>query len=202
MATVQEAMQKIWSDPQFKKKLFANPKPVLSELGLKIPAGQDVQIWENAPHEMNFVLPDKASAPANFDSDNTAVGKVIKKAWKDPSFKARLLSNPKDAIADAVGIELPAVLKVRVHEDTSKVKNLVLPVNPANEDLSDVDLEAVAGGGMSKGMQVSTGCGAAGAVAGGLALAFTGVTAFAGAAVGAGAASTVGGAIASGGGKC
>ncbi len=160
MATAQEALQRIWNDPGFKKKLFANPKPVLAELGMKIPAGQDVQIWENTPHEMNFVLPDKAATAPNFDPEasNPVIGKVIKRAWKDPSFKSKLMSNPKDAIADAVGIELPAALKVRVHEDTAKTKNLVLPVNPATEDLSDVDLEAIAGGGLSKGQQTAGGC--------------------------------------------
>ncbi len=195
MATVQEALQRIWNDPGFKKKLFANPKPVLAELGMKIPAGQDVQIWENAPHEMNFILPDKASVPPDFDLEagNPVIGKVIKKAWKDASFKAKLLSNPKDAIADAAGIELPAALKVRVHEDTAKVKNLVLPVNPANEDLTDVDLEAIAGG-LSKGTQLTIGCGST---------AFAlGVATLGTAALAASAASATGGAIASSQGKC
>lgn len=208
MATVQEALQKIWNDPEFKKKLFANPKPVLAELGMNVPAGQNVKIWENTPHEMNFVLPNKAEMPANYDPEatNATIGKVIKKAWKDPAFKAKLLSNPKDAVADAAGIELPASLKVRVHEDSPSLKNLILPVNPATEDLSDSDLEAIAGGGMSKGVQTSTGCGGAAAITGGIAagLAFTvvgaGVTG--GVAAAAAGGSVVGGAVASNNNKC
>ena len=208
MATVQEALNKVWTDPAFKKKLFANPKPVLAELGMKVPAGHDVQIWENTPHEMNFVLPNKAEMPAGYDPEktNAIVGKVIKKAWADPAFKAKLLADPKPAIAAASGIELPATLKVRIHEDTDKVKNLILPVNPATEDLSDADLEAVAGGSLSKGVQTATGCGVAGGVTGGVAaaLAFTvvGAAVAGGAAAAAAAGSAVGGAVASGNNKC
>jgi hypothetical protein len=157
---------------------------------------------------MNFVLPNKAAMPAGYDPEqtNAAIGKLIKKAWADPAFKQRLIADPKHAIADVSGIELPTALKVRVHEDTSNVKNLILPVNPATEDLSDADLEAVAGGAMSKGVQTATGCGIASAVTGGVAagLAFTviGAAVAGGVAAAAGGGSAVGGAIASGGGKC
>lgn len=208
MATVQEALEKIWNDPQFKKQLMDNPRPVLAELGMTIPEGTDVRVYENTPHEMNFVLPNKAEMPAGYDpeSTNAAIGKLIKKAWSDASFKQRLLSDPKPAIADASGIELPASLKVRVHEDKPGLKNLIVPVNPNSEDLSDADLEAIAGGALSKGVQTATGCGIAGAVTGGVAagLAFTvvGAAIAGGAAAAAGAGSAAGGAIASGSNKC
>jgi hypothetical protein len=192
MATVQEALERIWNDPEFKRKLLANPKPVLTELGLDIPAGTDIRIHENSAGEMNFVLPEKAElGGADPEEGNAVIGRVMKKAWSDPAFKKRLLADPKPAIADAAGVELPAALKVRVHENTATVKNLVLPVNPKSEELSDSDLEAVAGGGMSKGAQTALGCGIGSA----LASPFGG-----GGAVG--VASKVGGAIASGRSKC
>lgn len=153
MATSHEVLQRIWNDPEFKKKLLANPKPVLAELGIGVPAGRDVRMWENTPQEMNFVLPNKADMPPGFDPEtaNAVVGKVIKKAWNDASFKAKLLADPRRAVADAVGVELPAALHVRVHEDTPALSNMVLPVNPAAEDLSDADLEGIAGGALFKG---------------------------------------------------
>lgn len=163
MATSQEALEKIWNDPQFKKRLKADPKAGLAELGMHVAANQDVQIWENTPHQMNFVLPDKAEMPAGYDPEPAygVVGKVIKKAWSDASFKARLLSSPKDALADAAGLDLPAMLELRIHEDTPRVRNVILPVDPANEDLSDVELEAMAGGALSKGAPITT-CGLGG----------------------------------------
>lgn len=162
MATASEALRRIWNDPEFKKQLLANPRPALAELGMSVPEGCDVRVWENTPHEMNFVLPDPADMPPGHDARpaNTAAERVMRKAWKEPSFKAKLLSNPKGAIADAAGIDLPAALQVRVHEDTAKVRNLILPVNPASEDLSDADLEGMAGGAMFKGPAAPI-CGAA-----------------------------------------
>jgi hypothetical protein len=163
MATSQEAMEKIWNDPEFKKRLLADPKAGLAELGMHVGASQDVRIWENTPREMNFVLPDEAEMPAGYDPEAAygVVGKVVKKAWSDASFKARLLANANDAVADAVGLEVPAAVKVRVHEDTPRVKNVILPVDPADDELSDVELEAMAGGALSKGPSTTT-CGIGG----------------------------------------
>ncbi|HUJ00304.1 MAG TPA: NHLP leader peptide family RiPP precursor [Usitatibacter sp.] len=162
MATSHEVLQRIWNDPEFKKKLLANPKPVLAELGIGVPAGRDVRVWENTPLEMNFVLPNKADMPPGFDPEaaNAVVGRLIKKAWNDASFKSRLLADPRRAVADAVAVELPATIQVRVHEDTAGLSNLVLPVNPDAEDLSDTDLDSIAGGALSKGPAVQI-CGSA-----------------------------------------
>ena len=76
-------------------------------------------------------------------------GKVMKLALADEAFKTKLLSDPKSAIAEAMGLTLPESLEIRVYEDTPTVKHLVLPVNPFNSELSDADLELVAGGKLS-----------------------------------------------------
>jgi hypothetical protein len=73
-----------------------------------------------------------------------ALGQVIAKAWTDPTFKQRLLAEPK-AVAQEYGISIPSGLEVRVVENTPTLVHIVLPARPAGE-LSDEQLEAVAGG--------------------------------------------------------
>jgi hypothetical protein len=204
MPTVQEALDRIWSDEGLKQRLLSTPKPVLKEFGLAIPDSVSVQIHENTPTVMNAVLPVKPAGAAALPA-NDPISKVIERAWSDAGYKASLLSNPKDAVAE-MGVKLPQNMDLKIWENTPTVEHMVLPLNPAQSELSDADLEAVAGGGLSKGVQWSTGCGAAGAASGiaAGALAFSAVgSAIAGVAGGVAAGvSTAGGAVASGSGKC
>jgi hypothetical protein len=74
---------------------------------------------------------------------------VIAKAWADESFKKALVSSPRSAVENEFGIKLPASVNVRVVEESTDNLYLVLPLkNAAAErgELSDLELEAVAGG--------------------------------------------------------
>lgn len=44
---------------------------------------------------------------------------VIEKAWQDPSFKSKLLSDPKAAIQEALGVVLPDHIKVNIVEENT-----------------------------------------------------------------------------------
>ena len=70
--------------------------------------------------------------------------KIIAKAWRDPAFKSALIANPTAALK-AEGIDVPDGMAVTVVENTDKQFHLVLPPVPSDE-LSEDDLEAVAGG--------------------------------------------------------
>ena len=71
-------------------------------------------------------------------------GQLIAKAWTDDEFKARLKADPRATLAE-VGIEPPAGLEIEVLESTPGKAYLVIPPKPVDE-LSDADLEKVAGG--------------------------------------------------------
>ena len=69
---------------------------------------------------------------------------IISKCWTDESFKQKLLADSTNALKEE-GMEIPAGYTVNVLENSSKVINFVLPPNP-NAELSDAELESVAGG--------------------------------------------------------
>ncbi|MBP2000715.1 hypothetical protein J2Z69_001746 [Paenibacillus shirakamiensis] len=62
---------------------------------------------------------------------------VIQKAWQDPSFKAKLVSNPKAAIQEALGVSLPDHINIQTVQETPDQFFLVLPANPVEQKEED-----------------------------------------------------------------
>lgn len=58
---------------------------------------------------------------------------IIEKAWTDAEFKAQLLKNPKVAIKDAFGVDVPDEINLHVNEEDSSNYYLALPQNPSND---------------------------------------------------------------------
>ena len=73
----------------------------------------------------------------------SAYGKIIAKAWRDPTFKAKLLADPQGTLRQA-GVGIPAGVTVKVVENTDKHFHFVLPAKPS-EALTDEALDKVAG---------------------------------------------------------
>ena len=69
--------------------------------------------------------------------------KIIDKASVDADFRARLLSDPKTAIEQELGVTIPASLSIEVHEQSVATTHLVLP---PDGKLSERDLQTVTGG--------------------------------------------------------
>ncbi len=78
--------------------------------------------------------------------------RVITRALQDESFKQQLLSGSvaaKAAIEQEIGQKLPQDLQVKVIEETANVSYVVLPKMPSTDELSEDELETVAGGRIS-----------------------------------------------------
>ena len=78
------------------------------------------------------------------ETPNEMRAKIVGKATEDADFRARLVSDPKEAIGQELGVTMPAALSVVVHEEREATAHLVLP---PRSNLSESDLQAIAGGG-------------------------------------------------------
>ena len=69
--------------------------------------------------------------------------KILSKAAEDGDFRTQLIADPKAAISTELGTTIPEGFDVAVHEDSATLAHLVLPPSP---ELTEVELEMVAGG--------------------------------------------------------
>ena len=143
----EELSQRIQSSDELKKRFLSEPKSVLIEMGIDVPDSIIVKVHEDTATVKNFVIPVKFTDEDEASTSNPLFRKAIAKAYTDPSFKAQLIQNPKSAIAELTDKSLPEDLDIYVHENTPTLKHIVVTVAQNSEELSEDELEAVAGGG-------------------------------------------------------
>jgi hypothetical protein len=72
---------------------------------------------------------------------------IVARAQQDPAYRQALLADPRAAVEQAFGHELPANLRVHVIEQEPDTIYLLLPpARQASEELSEAELDTVAGG--------------------------------------------------------
>jgi hypothetical protein len=84
--------------------------------------------------------------------------KVFNRAMEDPGFRAQLLSDPRAALS-ILGADVPANFELKVLEETPNSLYIVLPAaGAAGKEMSDDELDTVAGGGGCLKFADSVGC--------------------------------------------
>lgn len=155
MAVVNAAI----GDESFRKALEANPQQAISQrfgqtnlsLSVHFEAAGELPILLPTYHEQlgrslkQVVdgLGDRSPNRGEFEA------LVIHQAWSDPVFKARLLADARGAITETLGkysASLPGDVKVKLYEERPGECVIIVPMAVELAELSDAELEAVAGG--------------------------------------------------------
>lgn len=145
MLDLKSIVNKAQTDPSFRARLTTDPAQALQETAVDLPAGSVLAVIDPRPNELHLFLSGR--------NQGAQIDPVLQRARTDPAFKAKLLNNPKATLEETLGEKLPAASTVCVHEPASNTVYLVLP--PARNEsgeLSDLELDAVAGAGLWKNM--------------------------------------------------
>ena len=74
--------------------------------------------------------------------------RVLDRALTDPDFRRALVQSPHESLSDLYGVTIPESADLRVFEETDDSHYVVIPpdMSALSEELTDEQLEAVAGG--------------------------------------------------------
>ena len=115
---------KAWVDPAFRKRLLANGKAAVAELGLTMPKHHGhLVVLENAPKVQNVICCTLCSCTAF-----TIIG--LPPDWyKDLEYRARIVRQSRTVLKE-MGLDLAPDVEIRVWDTTADTRYMVLPVRP------------------------------------------------------------------------
>ncbi len=65
----------------------------------------------------------------NKEEHAKAIARIVAKCWMDENFKKKFVEDPTSVLKDE-GITVPDGVKIRVLEDTTDQRSIILPVKP------------------------------------------------------------------------
>jgi nitrile hydratase len=121
-----KVVAKAWTDPEFKKRLLANGRSAVMELGLTMPPHhRHLVVLENTPTLQNVIVCTLCSCTAF-----TIIG--LPPDWyKDLEYRARAVRQSRTVLKE-MGLDLPPSVEIRVWDTTADTRYMVLPTQPAH----------------------------------------------------------------------
>ena len=114
-----------WSDPAFKRRLLANGRDAVAELGLTMPVHhRHLVVLENTPTVHNVIVCTQCSCTAF-----SIIG--LPPDWyKDFEYRSRVVRESRTVLRE-MGLDLPPEIEIRVWDTSADTRYIVLPVQPA-----------------------------------------------------------------------
>lgn len=93
-------------------------------------------------HEVTSWLCEERKGEKKMNSVHEMSARLSERASVDGDFRSKLLSDPKAAVYEELGIEVPNDLSIKVHENDMQTIHLALPAT----ELAEEQLEAISAG--------------------------------------------------------
>jgi nitrile hydratase len=116
-----------WTDPAYREHLRRDATSAIAELGFSGRGGEHMVALENTPQLHHLVVCTLCSC-----YPWPVLG--LPPTWyKSPAYRSRAVIDPRGVLAD-FGVALPESTRIAVHDSTSEVRYLVVPMRPAGTD--------------------------------------------------------------------
>ena len=125
-----KVVARAWTDPAYKKRLFADASAAIAELGFLGVQGEHMVALENTPKVHNVVVCTLCSC-----YPWPVLG--LPPAWyKSNAYRSRTVIDPRGVLKE-FGLELSAGVEVRVWDSTAELRYIVIPERPAGAENLD-----------------------------------------------------------------
>jgi nitrile hydratase len=119
---------KAWIDPAFRKRLLANGRDAVAELGLSMPVHhRHLVALENTAKVHHVICCTQCSCTAY-----TIVG-MPPDWYKDFEYRARVVRQSRTVLRE-MGLDLPAEIEIKVWDTSADTRYMVLPLRPAGTE--------------------------------------------------------------------
>lgn len=150
---IHDILVKASKDNSFKKELKTNTQNVFKKEGIEIDKSYKIEFFENTATDFYLTVPihkypselELRILPKNAAFEDI-VRWVVTQIQGNTPLKTELLSNP-EAVLKKYGAGIPEKMKVHIQINSDKIHYLVIPRDTTdNDEVSDLELQAIAGG--------------------------------------------------------